>query len=360
MSICLCRGRLSNAEFEACLQSTEEPHKDAHELLGSHNCIDERVRIDWRRLHNLSKVRLAHCNLAALPAGLHFLRALQVLDLSYNRLESVKGLELNSNLVKLYLQANRLEALPQEMSQLVKLEVLVLGDDLNGNRLEDVPKSMLIRMTRLRVLSLARNRLYQFPWADLRLPALEELDLEANQLAECPAKIVHFPRLRSLNLSKNQIEHLPRDLEMAPCTSLDLSHNLIGVLPAELAYEPISLALNPCFFTEQREISIIKSLPAPSLRATALLTAARFPQAMQLEDLPPTIRGIKCGGVCARCPFRFEQGFAEVLTPGVVNGHYNVPMLSTVCSFKCMGKPLVECTPEGIIRLDSAALTGTD
>ncbi|NXA14927.1 LLR1 protein, partial [Sapayoa aenigma] len=138
------------------------------------------ARIDTRLLclEGLRKLDLSHNHIKQLPAALGELGSLQELDLHDNHLESFGGAlcrsGLQSSLQLLDLSQNRLRALPVELCRLRALVTLRLDD----NELLRLP-CRIGRLSRLRFLSAARNRLPFLP-SDFRGLSLDNLDLFGN------------------------------------------------------------------------------------------------------------------------------------------------------------------------------------
>ncbi len=88
------------------------------------------------------------------------IKRLQVLDLSHNQLKAfsaknpiIRSLFTLTDLRELNLRGNRIDRLPQEVSQLTNLTLL----DLSDNRLEEIPSSLISLSGSLRHLFLGNN-----------------------------------------------------------------------------------------------------------------------------------------------------------------------------------------------------------
>jgi Leucine-rich repeat (LRR) protein len=178
----------------------------------------------WR-LKDLRALRLDHNFISSLGLlDCERIKRLQVLDLSHNQLKAfsakhpiVRSLFTLTNLRELNLRGNRIDRLPQEVSQLTNLTLL----DLSDNRFEEIPSSLISLSGSLRHLFLAHNRTlenFDFPSSINYLTNLRRLDVQGNNFHSLPMslfeKLVH---LEELSLSENFFAALP------PCAPHGLS-----------------------------------------------------------------------------------------------------------------------------------------
>lgn len=181
-----------------------------------------------------------------LPSKLLSDRSVQALDMTANRLISLKGIGKLTELLKLRVPGNLLKKLPSEMQSLTKLQVL----DVSFNKkLRTLPAKIenlvqlqelcayacplgslppgLWKLARLQTLNLGRTMLRKLPSEIAGLEKLVSLDLSCNQLRELPPAVGNLPKLRSLNLSGNNLTHVPASFRnlRGVCTHLDLTGN---------------------------------------------------------------------------------------------------------------------------------------
>jgi len=145
--------------------------------------------------------------LTSIPNGLFALQNLKFLDISNNKLGSVKELggylseaiAKAQALVEFHASGNFLTHLPQSIGDLSNLEVL----DLHNNKLVELPD-------RFGCLS-----------------KLLKLNLDENQLTEIPASIGNLERLSNLSIAKNQLKLVQNDClcELDELVMLDLHQN---------------------------------------------------------------------------------------------------------------------------------------
>ena len=105
-----------------------------------------------------------------------------------------------------------LTELPEEIGQLVNLEVLNLGyeygKDGETNQLTELPK-WLGNLTQLQRLDLYFNQLTTLPDSLRNLGKLEILTLSSNQFSSFPSIITHLQNLEEIYLIENDIKQLP-------------------------------------------------------------------------------------------------------------------------------------------------------
>jgi Leucine-rich repeat (LRR) protein len=136
---------------------------------------------------------------------------------------------------------------------------------IGGNQLTELPPE-IGNMTSLRDLALYRNQLTELPPEIGNLTSLRDLHLEYNQLTELPSQIGDLAGLESLRVGNNQLTAIPPSMVKLEKLSqgrssirvvgqfvssgrivcslgrpsslthkgLDLSHNLLTILPPEI------------------------------------------------------------------------------------------------------------------------------
>jgi Leucine-rich repeat (LRR) protein len=136
------------------------------------------------------------------------------------------------NIRRLDLSFMRLKIIPKEINLFNSL----VGLNLSGNNLTDLPEDFLNNATALTELYLNNNQIKKLPANFLdNATALSQLNLSENQIRELPVNFLNnATALRMLNLSKNQIRELPaKFLDYATAlTALILNYNQISELPA--------------------------------------------------------------------------------------------------------------------------------
>ena len=204
------------------------------------------------------------------------LRNLKKLDLGYNKLKQVgNGLFSLNPLKELFLTANEIESLPNDLITriLCTLELLDLdmnnlipqsvyplnisSQDLPGlhlsfgfNNVTKLPNYLFNATSwiSLKSISLHHNHIASLPpgiFLSNYLLNLETIDLSNNLLKTLPLKLLHNPILTKLNLlvfSYNILEMLPFDLfsskNLIHLRDIGLKKNKIKVLPDTLFHSP--------------------------------------------------------------------------------------------------------------------------
>lgn len=197
------------------------------------DCIPESATVtETGGFYSLTELNLAHNQLESWSSALWTSEALQVVNLTANRLPEVPAeISYLYNLTHLHLNANRITVVANELGQLAALDTL----ELSFNDLEAVPAD-LGYLAALRVLSLGYNRLSGEALPDLSaLSALEQLFLAGNPLQHVPAWVGSLPALSQLHLHLAELEELPEELCGLPSLQyLDVSGNKLSGLPAKL------------------------------------------------------------------------------------------------------------------------------
>gem|GEM_PF-115739 len=191
---------------------------------------------------HLQRIMLNNNAIQHLPAWLNDLHELQFIVLNINPLQSVgdiQGLVLDwgvwrrlqpkaEQVAGLWLRWED-DAIIHELMQLPNLRWL----DLSEQRLRQLP-TPVVRLKELQVLSLCNNSLNRLQ--DItQLQNLTQLNLNHNHLSQLPAEITTLQNLTWLDLSFNSLNQLPAEMAtLQNLTRLDLSDNNLNQLPAEI------------------------------------------------------------------------------------------------------------------------------
>lgn len=102
-----------------------------------------------------------------------------------------------------------LKLLPEEVSKFKNLEYLTL--DLNDLSQEDF--RILVKLRKLKYLSVKRCNIEVFPKSLLEISSLEELDISNNEIDFIPNKILFMKNLQTLNIRRNKLSKIDDLLE---------------------------------------------------------------------------------------------------------------------------------------------------
>jgi Leucine-rich repeat (LRR) protein len=182
-------------------------------------------------LTQLQKLDLTRNNIQALPPEIGNLFQLQKLDLSNNQIQTIPA-EIGklTQLQKLNLFGNNLQALPPEIGNLTQLQRL----DLTHTNIEALPPE-IGNLAQLQVLNLFGNNLQALPPEIGKLSKLQTLDLGVNKLGIFPPEIGNLLQLQVLNLSSNNIQAIPPEIgNFSQLQTLYLVSNKITSIPSEI------------------------------------------------------------------------------------------------------------------------------
>ncbi|XP_030753584.1 protein artichoke isoform X2 [Sitophilus oryzae] len=192
------------------------------------NLINEILPGTMDKNNELQMIDVSSNKLVRLPSAFMGLKNLRILNINYNRLNSIDPEILGSlpSLRALKLAHNFIKELKEHVFH--KLQHLS-NIDLEENELEYIESNFVKNLPVLKQIKLCKNKIKNIPeMAFVNLPSLQILELQENQIKSiAPNAFVSIQHLLMLNLSHNQIENIEaaglkgaKSLEM-----LDLSHN---------------------------------------------------------------------------------------------------------------------------------------
>ncbi len=189
---------------------------------------------------NITKLYLTNYELDAFPEAILLLTKLETLDLSINRLTYIPDLSCLTSLKKLYLYSNIITLFP-------KLPDSIEIVDLFDNRITYIPK---LRYYNLRKLDVSGNRIYHIS-DDLSLPLIEAMDMSDNE----------FTHIRTLPLSLQELDisgnYIIKMLDLSMFTSLKTLNLMYCRLTNILAMPP---KLKICYLSNN-QLSSLPTLP---------------------------------------------------------------------------------------------------
>lgn len=222
---------LKGNRFELIRADIFQENRRLQRLDLSRNNLAQIPHLTFANTRDLRELYASHNTLTELPGSLHDLTALQVLDLSFNKLNILSPDTLSSltSLLELKLVRNRIKELREgAFDGLPRLTLI----DLENNDLRVIERNAIRALPELQALRLGKNRIQVIPsGAFSELPLLQSAELQDNQIDEISSNaFINVPHLLFLNLSNNYLPGLDymgldsmRSLEV-----LDLSNNRIS------------------------------------------------------------------------------------------------------------------------------------
>lgn len=152
------------------------------------------------------------------------------LGISFMGVTDITGISIFENLEQLTLTGNDLVTLPDELGDLVKLNLL----GISYNELIELPDT-IGNLVNLELLDADYNQIESLPDSIGNLTSLRHLILDFNQLRVLPDTIGDMVSLTALSLHDNQLTVLPDSIgDLIKLTHLWLSENQLQVLPESM------------------------------------------------------------------------------------------------------------------------------
>ena len=221
-------------------------------------------------LGSLVTLQLSGNVLTALPDDLSGLVHLTTLEVSDNRISSLPATvgEL-PRLVTLRASENRLSWLPQSIGSLGRTLTTLCA---TANRLDALPDSMF-ELTKLEVLELACNRLRALPADVGRLASLRRLLLDDNQIESLPPSLSRLAKLEELGLAHNHLVALPPELLATAQSGLGARLRTLRLQDNQLVTPPdvsalVVLDAPPLLFANAFNAPLSAAAAAPSAATT--------------------------------------------------------------------------------------------
>ncbi len=189
----------------------------------------------------------------------------------------------------LKLWKNKISEIPSEISELECLEEI----HLTGNRLSSLPEEFS-KFKNLKILNLGHNRFTEIPMVIFKLEKLEELYLFNNKIRSIPSEISNLKRLKILDLERNEISEIPTSAENLNLTKINLNENFLENLPIELEETTPDRIINYyAFLREKIKLFEAKLLIVGNggVGKTCLLNKITNPE-FQILTTEPTTEGI--------------------------------------------------------------------
>lgn len=168
----------------------------------------------WKPLQELTELDFSDNRIVKLPAAIHVLSKLKVINVNGNLIEEIDGKVFSGGLAKslqrILLNSNRIRELPSEISELSELQDL----QLTYNCLSALPKE-IGSLEKLERLYLSRNQIQKLPSSLGDLPYLRSLQVASNKLTRLQPRLwrgkLRFS-LEILHIQINEICELPSEM----------------------------------------------------------------------------------------------------------------------------------------------------
>ena len=272
-------------------------------LFQSVTVLNSTVRtIDTNGYDSLRSLILVSSGLTKIT--LEGLRSLELLDLSYNDIETVpEALGSCSQLRSIRLSHNKLKQLPREIGKLQKLSVL----EVSNNNLR-VLTSRIVLCKQLKVIQVDHNDLQSLPVDIGLLTHLEELVVSTNKLGQLPLSISSLEKLQIIEFHSNPLTNIPRDF---PERTTEVREYLRSLQDDPVANKVVKLVLvgqegvgkTTLLTALRRTLWFLPKTP------TTYKTEGIEVKDIQLEDL--TFKCFDCGG-----DVDFNESHRFFITPG--------------------------------------------
>jgi adenylate cyclase len=172
--------------------------------------------------HNLASLNLSKAKLTALPTVILSFTKLEKLELSKNALRELPDISALQSLRELSVYSNNLESIP-DLKPLTKLKIL----DVHDNNLKTIPDVSFVE-----ILNISSNLISELPQP--KFNNLLQLRAADNQLDDNALEVIkHFIKLRVLSVAYNKIVDIPTGTlsENVQLDQLYLAGNALTTLP---------------------------------------------------------------------------------------------------------------------------------
>ncbi len=207
--------------------------------------------------------------------GLEKLKSLTILELIFTQITKIEGLDQLTQLKKLYLSKNQLTKI-EGLEKLKQLRVIYL----TSNKIETTLG--LEHLNHLESLDISSNQLTKIEGIDHL--GLDNLNLSHNQLKKIQG--IPLSSLRALNLSSNYLTDIDGLKQAKKLKKLGLSYNLLtGIKGQELPISITELYLNGNELTSIESLGYLKSIKILDLSYNKLEKIDGLKQLKQLNML---------------------------------------------------------------------------
>ncbi|TFK22219.1 adenylate cyclase [Coprinopsis marcescibilis] len=226
----------------------------------------------------LRELRLSNMAMQKVPQSVRHSTTLHRLDLSSNRIKELEDAFLDHipNLLCLFVQNNKLSALPWHFGRLRNLTTL----NISNNRFKCFPK-VVFQMENLLDLDISFNAITDLPEEIGQLKHLERLILVGNQIARFPTEVSRLVNLHLLDCRRNTVSDLTVVLMLPKLRTVEAEHNSIHALDLSIGPNLTTLAVS------HNDITQLSLIPGPLGRSPYSLTSLdlSYAKLSSLDDL---------------------------------------------------------------------------
>lgn len=278
---------------------------NVRQLKVSHNMLTELT--SWDHLMNLQYVDISGNEVKSLSA-LKNLVHLRSIKADNNQLTSLDGLDMHDGLLSLKARDNLIDEVDFAGIKLDRLTEL----DLTGNRIASVRNLDLL--SALGRLKLGRNNIMRFS-VKASMKGLRQLDLSDNQLTELD--ISNLPGLQSLHADRNSINHLSGFNRARRLDSLSLREQR-GEEPLDLEFLSSAYEVRKLFLSGNYLGAFEPSVDFLNLQLLELANCGLQSLPENLGQLMPNLRtlNINFNAISDVSPLRFIPRMKKLLAAG--------------------------------------------
>tara|TARA_B100001778_G_scaffold325437_1_gene320939 strand:+ start:2624 stop:4759 length:2136 start_codon:yes stop_codon:yes gene_type:complete len=183
-----------------------------------------------RKKKLIKKINLSNDSIYKFPRELKRMKVLKDLDLSHNKLKSIKGINKNTLLFNLDISNNNILSISKDILELKYLRNL----DFSYNKLMTFG-AYIQELRSLRKLDISNNEISSMI-AFKPMRNLEVLNISNNKIEKLPTEFYLMKKLKKINLSGNEISSINEIVyKMRKVELLDLSNNNLRDIPKNLS-----------------------------------------------------------------------------------------------------------------------------
>lgn len=208
-----------------------------------------------REYHLKRRITAKNNHIGSLPVYFEKLVALEYLNLSQNKFESLpRELGDIDKLKEIHFDNNSIQEIDN-----IGLLTAIQTISLEGNLIYQIPV-ILQRLKTLRKINFSNNKLLEFPIELCKIISIKSIDLSKNAINYIPPEITNLENLAYLNLNNNALSKFPKEIkELKNLRELHISENNFMLPPN---YSPLTPDNTIDFFIKKEEFAKLKTTKA--------------------------------------------------------------------------------------------------